>query len=66
MTQDSYLLGIDGGTESLRVGIFDVDGRCITFASEPYLVYFPQPGLAEQNPENWWEAFKKAFHKALN
>lgn len=66
MQKNSYLLGIDGGTEGIRVGIFDVEGRCITFASESYSVYFPRSGLAEQDPEDWWKAFKRAFGKAIN
>ncbi len=66
MQKESYLLGIDGGTESLRVGIFDLEGNRIAFVSEAYPVYFPRPGFAEQNPEDWWESFKKALSKVLN
>ena len=65
MEKDSYLLGIDGGTKSLRVGIFDLKGRRVAFASEPYPVYFPHSGFATQDPEDWWEAFKGALSKAL-
>ena len=66
MTENSYLLGIDGGTEGIRVGIFDVEGRCITFASEPYSVYFPRSGLAEQDPEDWWKAFKRSLCRHMD
>ena len=66
MGRGPYLLGIDGGTESLRVGIFDLEGRCIAFAFEPYPVYFPCPGFAEQDPEDWWKSFKRALSKVLN
>ena len=31
-----YLLGIDYGTESCRVAIFDLAGRPLTFAATPY------------------------------
>ena len=66
MKKGPYLLGIDGGTESLRVGIFNLEGRRIAFVSEPYPVYFPRPGFAEQDPEDWWKAFKRALSKALD
>ena len=42
-----YLLGVDGGTESLRAGIFDLDGAMISSAATPYETRFPHPGWAE-------------------
>ena len=41
-TQESYVMGIDGGTESLRVGIFDLEGNLQASSQEPYKTYFPQ------------------------
>ena len=35
-----YLLGIDYGTESCRVAIFDLAGRPLTFAATPYTVSY--------------------------
>lgn len=60
-----YLLGIDFGTESVRVGIFDLAGAPLVFASEPYPLYHPQPGWAEQRPDEWWTALVTATHMAL-
>ena len=62
---DLYVMGIDFGTESVRVGIFDLTGKPIAFASEPYPLYHPHPGWAEQKPEDWWKALVQASHKAL-
>lgn len=39
-----YLLGIDYGTESCRVAIFDLAGRPLTFAATPYKTTHPRPG----------------------
>src|SRR5213078_1863662 len=47
MTDGPYFLGYDGGTESMRVGIFDREGTPITFAAEPYTLKHPRPGWAE-------------------
>ena len=47
MTDGPYFLGFDGGTESMRVGIFDGEGTPITFAAEPYALKHPRPGWAE-------------------
>lgn len=51
-----YLLGVDGGTESLRAGIFDLDGALLASASTAYETRFPHPGWAEQDPRDWWQA----------
>ena len=48
-----YLLGIDGGTESLRASIFDLDGVLISSAATPYETRFSHPGWAEQDPRDW-------------
>ena len=60
-----YLLGIDYGTESCRVAIFDVQGRPLTFAATPYKTTHPRPGYAEQDPDEWWKALQASCRKAL-
>ena len=45
-----YVLGIDFGTESVRVGVFDLTGAPRALASQPYPLHHPQPGWAEQDP----------------
>jgi FGGY-family pentulose kinase len=64
-TEESYIMGVDGGTESLRVGIFDLDGDLKASSQEPYKTFFPQSGWAEQDPEEWWQAFRVATKKLL-
>ena len=39
-----YLMGIDYGTESCRVAIFDMQGRPVTFAATAYKTSHPRPG----------------------
>lgn len=65
MANGPYLLGIDFGTESCRVAIFDLTGRPITFAATPYKTTHPRPGWAEQDPHDWWTALQASCHKAL-
>ena len=43
-----YVVGVDGGTEGIRAGIFDTEGKALAFASCPYGTKFPRPGWAEQ------------------
>ncbi len=60
-----YVMGIDFGTESVRVGIFDLEGTPVVFASQPYPLYHPRPGWAEQRPHEWWSALVIATRAAL-
>jgi FGGY-family pentulose kinase len=60
-----YVLGIDFGTESVRVGVFDTAGTPIVFASQPYPLSHPHPGWAEQQPDEWWSALVAATRRAL-
>lgn len=43
-----YVIGVDGGTESIRAGVFDTNGKALAFASSPYSTRFPRAGWAEQ------------------
>ncbi|MCA1715626.1 MAG: xylulose kinase, partial [Actinobacteria bacterium] len=65
MTEAPYFVGIDGGTESVRVGIFDREGTPVVFAGEPYSLEHPRPGWAEQDPDEWWSSLVSAARKAL-
>lgn len=62
---DPILMGIDGGTGGIRVGLYDKQGNCLSFAIEEYKTDFPKPGWAQQNPEDWWCTLKTAISKAL-
>ncbi len=66
MTQaPPYLMGVDFGTESVRVGLFTSDGAPVILCAESYPLHHPQPGWAEQLPDTWWAAFVKAARRAI-
>src|SRR5258706_13106025 len=57
----SYYLGVDIGTTGTRAVLIDKEGKVIGGQSadhEP--ISTPQPQWAEQNPENWWAAARRA------
>jgi FGGY-family pentulose kinase len=60
-----YVLGIDFGTESVRVGVFDPTGEPRTFASHAYPLRHPHPGWAEQQPDEWWSALVATTRRAI-
>src|SRR5262245_16612101 len=59
------VLGLDVGTQSLRAALFDLSGRCRAFATSSLDTFYPQPGWAEQEPNQWWQAARAAVPEAL-
>lgn len=51
-----YLLGIDIGTSSCKVALFDFLGAAHAQASVDYPVQYPHPHWAQQDPQAWWRA----------
>ena len=59
-----HVIGIDGGTESLRATVFDGAGRSVATAKAPYDTQFAPGARAEQDPEAWWSALTAAVREA--
>ena len=57
------LLGIDIGTSACKAAVFTLDGRVAAQCSEEYQVFYPKPGWAEQNPDDWWRAVCRCIQK---
>jgi xylulokinase len=55
VSQD-VLVGLDVGTTGVKAVAISPDGRVLGSASESYGLSTPQPGWAEQDPEDWWRA----------
>lgn len=62
----NLLLGIDIGTSACKIALFDMDGRVISQSTKEYRVYYPAPGHAEQNPEEWWSGVCCGIREALD
>jgi xylulokinase len=61
-----YLLGIDLGTTNVKTLIWDVEKAApAAAASQEYPVQQPQPGYAEQNPDDWWQAVVQTVQQAV-
>lgn len=63
-----YLLGIDIGTSACKVAVFNRQGEVVASGNGEYQVYYPKPGYAEQNPDEWWNTIyhivKDTIHRA--
>lgn len=59
------LLGIDLGTSACKVAVFDEDGCVLAQSNQPYQVYYPQNGWAEQDADEWWHAICCGIREVL-
>jgi len=62
---DQLMLGVDFGTTSCKSVLVNEKGRVIGSVSRTYPTYTPNPRWAEQNPEDWYNAFKKAVKQLI-
>ena len=61
-----YVVGVDGGTGGIRAGLFEIaTGEPVGFADTPYETRYPQPGWAEQDPNDWWVGMGSSVRKVL-
>ncbi|HKL15195.1 MAG TPA: FGGY family carbohydrate kinase, partial [Balneolaceae bacterium] len=70
MPQNTYLLGIDLGSSSIKVSAIDADsGKLAGTTTSPEQEMEMQalkPGWAEQDPDLWWNHVVKATKKLLD
>ena len=61
-----YLLGIDIGTSSCKVALFEPDGTVAATGGSDYPVSYPRRGWAEQDPRDWWEGVCRAVREMID
>jgi xylulokinase len=57
----SSLVGLDVGTTGVKALAVSPEGEVLARIEEAYPLSTPQPGWAEQDPENWWRAAASAL-----
>ena len=60
-----HLMGIDCGTGSVRVAIFDETGNNLAYAISEYGTTYPKNGWAEQSDVEWLDALKTAIPESI-
>src|SRR5919202_6353573 len=63
--QPPFVLGIDGGTNAIKAGLYDLQGNRLAFGASAYATPLPRPGWAEQDPDEWWHGLVEATHACL-
>lgn len=59
----NYFMGIDTGTQGVRIGICDEYGTIVTSFEEKWETRYPRISWAEQSPLDWWEAICRTLNK---
>ena len=54
-------IGIDLGTSAVKLLLVDERGAILREVTKEYPLSFPQPGWAEQDPEDWWKAVQRGI-----
>ncbi len=60
-----YILAHDMGTSSDKALLVTVTGEIAGMTKIHYPIYHPQPGYAEQEPEDWWKALCSTSRELL-
>lgn len=65
LSTESYYIGVDVGTGSVRVGIVSCDGKIVSTSVQPIQMWTPKPSYYEQSSENIWMQVCKAVKSSL-
>ncbi|MBW2612930.1 MAG: sugar kinase [Deltaproteobacteria bacterium] len=61
-----YIIGIDGGTQSSKVIIFDLEGNVVCEGRQKLKpMHMPRPGVAEHPDDDLWDSIAAASRKAM-
>nr|WP_255483702.1 FGGY-family carbohydrate kinase [Rhodanobacter sp. A1T4] len=60
-----HILAIDLGTSGAKVGLVTTTGHVVGFEKEPVDLILGDGGLAEQDPNAWWQAICRASCRLL-
>jgi xylulokinase len=59
------LIGLDIGTSAVKAVLFNLQGQALATHREPLVVFTPERGWAEQDPQDWWQGAQAALKAIL-
>lgn len=62
----NYFIGIDVSTTASKALVIDEQGSVIVTHSYAHDLSTPRPLWSEQDPDDWWQATRRALHDVLN
>lgn len=64
--KNDLFIGVDFGTQGVRVGVVNMFGNIITVKESQYSISYPCSGWAIQDSRDWWNSFRKAMNFCIN
>jgi xylulokinase len=65
MESDTYLLGLDLGTSTVKAGLYTLDGRELAVAGDEYLVIAEGATTVDVDPEAFWQGICGVVRRVL-
>ncbi|MFB9219883.1 FGGY-family carbohydrate kinase [Kurthia sibirica] len=62
----NYVLGVDVGTQSLKVAAYTIQGQLVYQTSEAYSTWHNSSGHSEQDPNDWWQALQRSLQRVTD
>ena len=63
--QKKYLIGVDLGTSGTKAALYQIDGKLISDASVEVPLYYPKPGVVEQENEDFYTSAAQTVKKCV-
>ncbi len=63
--QKKYLIGVDLGTSSTKAALYQIDGKLISASSAEVPIYYPRPGVVEQENEDFYTTAARTVKKCI-
>jgi xylulokinase len=63
--QEPFILAVDLGTSALKTALISISGKLIGWEVQEIPLHVLPAGGAEQNPQDWWEAFLSTARRLI-
>jgi xylulokinase len=63
--QKKYLIGVDLGTSGTKAALYQIDGVLVSEASVEVPLYYPKPGVVEQENEDFYTSAARSVRKCI-
>ncbi len=60
-----YLIGVDLGTSGTKAALYQVDGKLISQASVEVPIYYPRPGVVEQDSDDFYTSAAQTIRRCI-
>ena len=64
--EKNYLIGVDLGTSSTKAALYEHDGRLVASAVEDVPIYYPRPGVVEQENDDFYNSAARTVRACLH